>query len=121
LGFLRQPNQGLNGRCRFLISSSWHYTFINMITMPLLPTLSFSTALLAMLFAILYQRRDMRPGTGGTMGGEMTAGLIWVVASLLCALGSLAFVPWYFAIGVFVVAMALSFLVRMGVARIPKR
>lgn len=89
--------------------------------MPLLPTLAFSAALLASLFAIVYQRRDMRPGTGGTMGGEMTAGLIWAVASLLWALGSLAFAPWYLAIGVFVAAMALSFLVRLGVARIPKR
>ncbi len=89
--------------------------------MPLLPTLAFSAALLATLFAIIYQRRDMRPGTGGTMGGEMTAGLVWVVASLFWALGALAFVPWYLAIVVFGAAMGLSFLVRMGVARIPKR
>lgn len=89
--------------------------------MPLLPALALSFALLASLLAIFYQRRDMRPGTGGTMGGEMTAGLVWVVAALLWGLGSLAWVPWYLAMGVFVAAMALSFLVRMGVARIPKR
>lgn len=89
--------------------------------MSLLPTLAFSFALLATLFAITYQRRDMRPGTGGTMGGEMTAGLVWMAASLLWALGSLAFVPWHLAIVVFVAAMGLSFLVRMGVARAPKR
>lgn len=89
--------------------------------MPLLPTLALCLALLASILAIVYQRRDMRPGTGGTMGGEMTAGLIWVVAALLWALGSLAWVPWYLAIGMFVAAMGLSFLVRMGVARIPRR
>lgn len=46
-----------------MLGSSLHYTFINTLTMSLLPTLAFSFALLATLFAIAYQRRDMRPGT----------------------------------------------------------
>ncbi|MFA5081107.1 MAG: hypothetical protein WC474_01005 [Hydrogenophilaceae bacterium] len=54
------------------------------------------------------------------MGGEMTAGLIWVVTSLLCALGSLAFMAWYSSVLVFFGVIALSFLVRIAVARIAR-
>lgn len=78
-------------------------------------------AVLAMVLAVAYQRRDIVPGRGGTMGGEMTAGLIWLLAALLGAVGSLAFMPWYFSVLVFVAVLALSFLVRMWVARLAKR
>lgn len=89
--------------------------------MNILATLCFAGALLAMVYAIVFQRRDLHPERGGSMGGEMTAGLIWLVASLLGALGSLAFVPWYGSILVFFGIYAFSFLVRSVVARIPKR
>jgi len=73
-----------------------------------------------MLFAIIYQRRDIVPNYGGTMGGEMTTGFVWVIASLLSAAGSVALIPWYFSMLVFFLVFALSFLVRILVAWIPK-
>lgn len=80
----------------------------------------FAAALLAMLFAVVYQRSDIDPERGGSMGGEMTTGFIWVLASLFCAIGSLALIPWYLSIPVFFLVLALSFLVRVLVSRVPK-
>lgn len=85
--------------------------------MSMLAIVCLIAALLSMLFAVVYQRRDLRPGRGGSMGGEMTAGLIWLVAALLGAVGSLAFIAWYFSLLVFFGTVALSFLVRIAVAR----
>ena len=81
----------------------------------------FAGAFLAVVFAIVYQRNDITPQRGSTMGGQMTAAAIWSLASLLCAAGSLAFVRWYFSIIIFVTVYVLSFLVRAFVSRIPKR
>jgi hypothetical protein len=81
----------------------------------------FVIALLLMAAAIRYQRREMVPGYGGTMGGEMTTGVIWLGASLFSALGALAFVHWLFAGLIFIGVFLLSFLNRTLVARIPKR
>ncbi|PLY15917.1 MAG: hypothetical protein C0631_05015 [Sedimenticola sp.] len=77
-------------------------------------------ALLLFVAAILYQRHDMVPKYGGTMGGEMTTGVMWVGVSLFSALGSLAYFHWFFAGLVFLLVFMLSFLIRMLVARIPK-
>jgi hypothetical protein len=76
---------------------------------------------LAIGYAVYYQRRDMVPGYGGTMGGEMTIGLIWLLAGLLFGLGMAAFVPWYLAILAGIALVALSFAVRRLVASVPKR
>jgi hypothetical protein len=81
----------------------------------------FTGAFLVAAFALIYQRRDIVAGHGGTMGGEMTAGLMWVIASFLSAIGSYTFIPWYFSILVFFAVLAFSFLIRMAVARIPKK
>ena len=75
-------------------------------------------AVLAMVLAVAYQRRDIVPGRGGTMGGEMTAGLIWLVASALCALAALVLLRWYWAVLAFVLTLGLSFMVRILLARI---
>lgn len=72
-------------------------------------------------YALYYQRRDMVPGYGGTMGGEMTVGLIWLLAALLFGLGVAAFVPWYLAILSCLALVALSFVARRLVASVPKQ
>ncbi len=76
-------------------------------------------ALLA-LYAIYAQRRDIVPGVGGTMGGEMTVGLTWLLAACFAALGSAAYLPWYLSALTGVGVLALSFLIRLALARIPK-
>lgn len=81
----------------------------------------FVLAFFVMVFAVFYQRRDLHPSYGSTMGGQMTSGVIWILAALLCAIGASMMIPWYFSIPVFFVVLALSFLVRTIVARIPKR
>lgn len=89
--------------------------------MHILAIICFAGAFIAAVFAVIFQRRDMVPEYGSTMGGEMMTAGIWSLASLLCALGSLAFVAWYFSILVFAGVFALSFAIRMLVERIPKR
>ncbi|MCP5278599.1 MAG: hypothetical protein H6935_09590 [Thiobacillus sp.] len=80
--------------------------------------LSLALAVMMMILAVTYQRRDITPGRGGTMGGEMTAGLIWLVASALCALAALVLLRWYWAVLAFVLTLGLSFMVRILLARI---
>lgn len=82
---------------------------------------SFALAFFVMLFAVFYQRRDLHPKYGNTMGGQMTTGVIWILASLLCAAGASLLIPWYFSIPVFFLVFAFSFPVRTIVERIPKR
>lgn len=89
--------------------------------MSLLANLSFAVACLLALLAVLYQRRDLAPGHGGSMGGEMTAGIIWLAVALLSALGSLARVHWLVSILIFFAVIALSFLIRILVARLAAR
>lgn len=84
-------------------------------------TLCFSVAFLAIVLAVIYQWRDSVPHYGNTMGGEMTTGLIWTVASLLCALGSLAYLHWLLAIAVFFSTLAVSFMLRMLIARLRQK
>lgn len=86
--------------------------------MTVVGVLSLALAVVLMVLAVVYQRRDVTPGRGGTMGGEMTAGLMWVVASALCALAALVFLGWYWAVLAFFLTIGLSFLVRMLVARV---
>lgn len=86
--------------------------------MTVLGVLSLALAVILMILAVVYQRRDITPGRGGTMGGEMTAGLMWVVASALCALAALVFLHWYWAVLAFFLTLGLSFGVRVLVARI---
>lgn len=89
--------------------------------MHIFAVICFAGAFLAAVFAVVYQRSDMTPNHASTMGGQMTAGAIWSLVSLLCAAGSLAFVRWYFSVIIFVAVYALSFLARVLVDRIPKR
>ena len=86
--------------------------------METLALVSFSLAVTLMILAMVYQWRDSTPGRGGTMGGEMTAGLIWGVAALLCGLGALAYLPWYGAVLVALLTLGGSFLVRMLISRV---
>jgi phosphatidylglycerophosphate synthase len=88
--------------------------------MKILAIICYTAALITMIFAVVYQRKDIDPDHGGTMGGEMTTGFIWILASLLCAVGSVALIPWYLSIFVFFLVLAISFLVRTLVSRIPK-
>lgn len=76
---------------------------------------------LAMAYAIYYQRKDMVPGYGATMGGDMTTGVIWLFASVLFGFGSNAFAPWYFSLLVGIAMLMLSFIIRRLVGKIPKR
>lgn len=85
--------------------------------MTVVGVVSLALAVMLMLLAVIYQRRDITPGRGGTMGGEMTAGLIWLVASALCALAALVFLHWYWAVLAFFLSLGLSFMVRTLVAR----
>lgn len=89
--------------------------------MHLLAIICFISASAAMLLAILYQRRDLHPSYGNTMGGQMTVGVIWLLASVLSALGIAVLTTWYWSIPVFFLVFALSFVVRTIVARVPKR
>ncbi len=89
--------------------------------MKVLAFLCWSLALFLTIFAVVYQQRDIRPEYGGTMGGEMTAGFIWVIVSALSAVGALGFVPWYWAGLVFFLVLGLSFVVRAQVAQIHRR
>ncbi len=77
-------------------------------------------AAVVMVVALVYQRRDLVPGYGGTMGGEMTAGLLWMLAALLVALAALDLMPWYFTPLVWGAVVGLSFPIRIWVARIAK-
>jgi hypothetical protein len=86
--------------------------------MNLLANLCFAAACLLALLAVLYQRRDLAPGHGGSMGGEMTAGVIWLAVALLSALGSLVLVHWLVSILIFFAVLALSFLIRTLIARL---
>ena len=79
----------------------------------LFPILCFTGALLGAVFAIVFQYRDIVPDFGNTMGGEMVVGNTWGLVALLCAAGSLAFVPWYVSALLVIVIYAFSFPVRL--------
>lgn len=85
--------------------------------MPTYAIICFGIAFLVALVAIAYQRADIRADYGSTMGGEMTTGGFWGIASLCCAGGSLAFVPWFVSPLVFVVVYGSSFVIRKIVER----
>jgi hypothetical protein len=89
--------------------------------MNILALICFVVALSAAVVAVVLQRRDIVPGYGTTMGGQMLSSSIWSLASLLAAISSLALVRWYFSVLVFIGVFALSFAVRALVERIPKR
>lgn len=82
--------------------------------------LCIALALLIMVFAVAYQRRDIVRGHGGTMGGEMTTGILWLAAALLMAIGAYGYFPWYVSVLVLIVTILVSFMIRVAVARIPK-
>lgn len=88
--------------------------------MNILAIICFTVAVLLMIVAVIYQRRDMLPNYGSTMGGEMTAGALWLLVSLLAACGSLAFIHWILSFLLFLGLFALSFLIRALIARIAK-
>ncbi len=88
--------------------------------MNMLALVCYAVAILLMMIAIIHQRRDIVPGYGGTMGGEMTSGVIWLLASFVAAGGALAMMHWVFALLQFLGLWALSFLVRALIGKIPK-
>ncbi len=82
------------------------------------PILCFTGALIAAVFAIICQCRDIVPGYGNTMGSEMLVGGIWSLVSILCATGSVAFIPWCFSALILIVIYAFSFVVRLLIERL---
>ncbi len=73
---------------------------------------------LALIGAILYQRLDYSKGYGSTMGGQMTAGMIWSLAALLCGLGTGIVLTWYWGCAAFIAVYISSFGVRTVVERV---
>ncbi|MFZ5484384.1 MAG: hypothetical protein ACOZB0_09150 [Pseudomonadota bacterium] len=71
-------------------------------------------------WAIWLQRRDMIPGLGGTMGGEMTSGLIWWGVALVVAVASIDVLGGYWAVAVFLGVLVVSFGIRRVISGIPK-
>lgn len=63
-------------------------------------------------FAVVYQWRDLVASRGGSMGAEMTAGLVWLLAALLAGAGVFTVVRFAFAVAAVAAVLALSFLVR---------
>lgn len=69
-------------------------------------------------FALVYQLRDLIARPGGTMGAEMTAGVIWMLAALLGGIGSFVLFDGLAAALTVVGVLALSYLVRTGLPKI---
>jgi hypothetical protein len=80
----------------------------------------FAAAALLAVNALIYQWRDKRPDYGGTMGGEMTTGLMWLASAVLGALGSADYAGWLMAVIIFVLIMAMSYAIRILISRLPK-
>lgn len=62
--------------------------------------------------AILYQRSDHVTGYGSTMGGEMTAGLLWSLSAVIGGIGTGMILKWYWGIAVFLAVYLLGFKIR---------
>lgn len=67
--------------------------------------------------AVVAQCRDYIPNNGNTSSGEITTLLLLHLAALLAAVGSLAYLHWYFSLIIFLAGSALSFLTRHWVSR----
>lgn len=77
----------------------------------------FIGALAIAILAIWHQRTDFIPNHGNSMGAAIVGLFMWMLASLLVAAGSLAYIGWYYAPGIFAGAIVLSLLIRNGVER----
>lgn len=80
-----------------------------------------ATALASALYAFVYQCRDVVATRGGTMGAEMTAGLIWLIAAILCSIGSLLLSGWCLSVVALAGTLALSFLIRASIPKVLRR
>jgi len=75
-------------------------------------------SVLTMVGALVYQTIDHKKGYGSTMGGEMTSGAIWSLASFLCGIGVGLVYKWYWGISAFVIVYVLSYGIRNCTERI---
>ncbi|MCA9068708.1 MAG: hypothetical protein KDA84_07285 [Planctomycetaceae bacterium] len=80
--------------------------------MPTYALICFGVAVVLAIVAILYQRWDLVPDYGNTVGGDLVINNLWLIASLSCAAGSLAFVPWIVSLVIAIGVYGLSWWVR---------
>lgn len=81
--------------------------------MYLLIWISFLGAAIAALAAVIVQYRNLTPDGTTTIGGEMLSGALWNLVAMLCGLGILTIVPWYWIPLVIIVVYALSLGIRV--------
>jgi len=80
-------------------------------------SICFAGAFVLAMVAIKHQCDNFIPRHGSSMGTDIVNQLIWVLFSLLTAVGSSSHLPWLFSAFVFVVGLALSVLIRQGIDR----
>jgi hypothetical protein len=70
---------------------------------------------------MVIQWTDTVPGRGGTMGGEMTAGILWAAAALLAGVASLRCAPWWGAPLMGAAVYACSVPIRLAIGHLASR